>query len=79
MHEFGKLPKVITSTYECYPEGSASGALEAAINDLRAAHRLGLGCEIKSVHSKGFRHGGNVNKADIYLYEVTVGKVETRD
>lgn len=78
MNSFWKINKTkpISRTYELAPEGRPHAALEGVIADLTAAHRLGIPVKVETVHSTGFRHGGNVNKADIYSYRVTWGELE---
>lgn len=69
-------PNIKQKVYEIKPEGNPGAAIEAVITDIRAAADLGLTFEVLTVNRKAFRHGGNVTKADVWEYRVTVGKFE---
>jgi hypothetical protein len=65
--------KIPDTTYEISPEPSGD-PLERLIEDIRAAFRLGIPFSVTPVERRAFRHGGNVNKADISEYVVRHGR-----
>jgi len=71
-----KLP--IKRSHEIAPEGDAEHAFRAVLDEIRSAHELGIPFSVRTVYSQSFRFGGNVNKADIFSYEVTVGELDDR-
>lgn len=51
----------------------ADHSIDRVIEDIKAAHHLGLPFKLTTTHRRGFRGGGNVNKADIYEYSLEIG------
>lgn len=66
------MKKIGQRVYELSPERHRD-PLEAVIADISAAHRLGLPFSVETVATEEFRHGGNVTKASVRSYRVTVG------
>lgn len=54
--------------------GGRTEALAKVIEDITAAAHLNVPFTVTTVHSKHFRNGGNVNKADVREYVVEFGK-----
>ena len=71
-----KLPDV--RRYEIAPEGDFDKAIESVLRDIKAAHDLCLPFKVETEHSKQFRYGGNVEKADVFTYVVTIGLMSER-
>jgi len=60
--------------YELEPEGNPSGAIESIVRDIKAAHDLGIPFEVSTVRKYGFRFGGNIEKATVRGYRLTLGR-----
>lgn len=73
-----KLPR--TYRYEV-SQGSdwRDSAIDHIVELIRAANSLHLPFSVTTERSKQFRHGGNLVKADILTYVVTVGKSERNE
>jgi hypothetical protein len=61
--------------YEIAPDGNFDSAIENVLRDIKAAHDLRIPFTVMTVQSKGFRGGGNVDKADVFTYVVTIGQM----
>lgn len=70
--------KGISNTHErVFAPGTPGGesVLRELFEKAMAAHVLGIPFKIETRHTRGFRGGGNVNKADIFKYILTVGSL----
>lgn len=70
-----KFPLVYRIEFGSSNGKSPAAAIDEVIGHLRAASDLDVPVSLVTEHSKQFRHGGNVNKADVIAYVVTVGEL----